>query len=72
MLTPMIRPGMFLLKSSRVAKKAACGPPNPSGTPKRCAEPIAASAPSSPGGVSSVKASKSVAITTKAPFSCAV
>ena len=31
-------------------KKAACGPPNPIGTPKRCAEPTATSAPNSPGG----------------------
>jgi hypothetical protein len=35
--TPMMRPGMLRLNSSRVAKNAACGPPKPIGTPKRCA-----------------------------------
>ncbi|MNX97799.1 hypothetical protein D3C86_1301790 [compost metagenome] len=60
-LTPMIRPGMLRLNSSLQVKNAACGPPNPSGTPKRCAEPKATSAPSSPGGVNNVRASRSVA-----------
>jgi hypothetical protein len=36
----------------------------PKGTPKRCADPTATSAPSSPGGVNKVNASRSVAITT--------
>ena len=63
-LTPMIRPGIFLLKSSLVAKKAACGPPKPKGTPNLCEDPIATSAPNSPGGVKSVNARRSVAITT--------
>ena len=33
--TPMMRPGKLRLYSSRAAKKAACGPPYPIGTPKR-------------------------------------
>ncbi len=70
MLTPIMRPGIFLLNSSFAAKNAACGPPNPKGTPKRCAEPIAASAPNSPGAVSNVKASRSVAMATNAPAAC--
>ena len=70
-VTPIIRPGIVLLNSSLVAKNAACGPPKPIGTPKRCALPIATSAPSSPGGVSKVSASKSVAIITKAFAACA-
>jgi hypothetical protein len=45
----MMRPGIERLCSSRVAKKAACGPPKPIGTPKRCDEPSAMSAPISPG-----------------------
>ena len=48
--TPTSRPGIWRLKASRVAKNAACGPPKPSGTPKRCALPMAMSAPNSPGG----------------------
>ena len=70
MLTPIKRPGIPLLKSSLVAKKAACGPPNPMGTPKRCALPSAMSAPSSPGGVSRVSASKSVATITRPSTAC--
>ena len=34
----------------RVAMNPACGPPKPSGTPNRCAEPTTMSAPCSPGG----------------------
>ena len=33
--TPMILPGILLLYFSFVAKNAACGPPNPIGTPNR-------------------------------------
>ena len=51
--------------------KPACGPPKPSGTPKRWAEPTTTSAPSSPGGVSRVSASRSAATATIAPRSCA-
>ena len=60
-LTPTRRPGMWRLKLSRVAMKPACGPPKPIGTPKRCAEPTTMSAPISPGGVSSTRASGSAA-----------
>ena len=63
-LTPMIRPGMVRLNSSFVAKKAACGPPNPIGTPNLCEDPMATSAPSSPGGVKRVSDKRSVAIIT--------
>ena len=50
-VTPMILPGILLLYSSLVAKKAACGPPYPIGIPKRCEVPTTTSAPISPGGV---------------------
>ncbi len=63
-LTPMILPGILLLKSSLAAKKAACGPPKPSGTPNLWLDPIATSAPNSPGGTNKVRASRSVAIAT--------
>lgn len=43
-----------------MAKKAACGPPNIMGTPKRNTEPRAISAPHSPGGVSFVRLNGSV------------
>ncbi len=47
----MMRPGSFRTCSFLHAKNAACGPPYPSGTPKRCALPNAISAPSlRPGG----------------------
>ena len=69
--TPMIRPGSERLYSSRVAKKAACGPPNPIGTPKRWALPITASAPMAPGGVSRTRLSGSAATATSAPARCA-
>jgi hypothetical protein len=47
--------GTERLYSSRVAKKAACGPPKPSGMPKRCDEPSAMSAPMAPGERSSTE-----------------
>ena len=59
--TPISRPGMRRLNSSRVVMKAACGPPKPNGTPNRCELPTTTSAPHSPGGASSVSASRSVA-----------
>src|SRR3546814_2428889 len=34
--TPTRRPGMVRLNASLQAMKPACGPPKPSGTPKRC------------------------------------
>mmetsp|Transcript_941 Transcript_941/g.2272 ORF Transcript_941/g.2272 Transcript_941/m.2272 type:complete len:254 (-) Transcript_941:944-1705(-) len=71
METPMMRPGMRRLYSSDVARKAACGPPYPMGTPKRCADPTAMSAPHSPGGFREVRASRSVAATTSTFASCA-
>ncbi len=64
---PMIRPGRKRLWASPVAKKAACGPPKPIGTPNRWLLPMAMSAPNSPGGVSRVRASRSVATVTRAP-----
>ncbi len=54
----------------RTAMYAACGPPNQSGSPKRWVLPTATSAPASPGGVSSVSASRSAATTSSAPASC--
>ena len=49
----------------------ACGPPNPIGTPKRCELPTAMSAPSSPGDLIKVNASKSVITPTSKPALCA-
>mmetsp|Transcript_6015 Transcript_6015/g.23367 ORF Transcript_6015/g.23367 Transcript_6015/m.23367 type:complete len:235 (+) Transcript_6015:2201-2905(+) len=66
-LTPIRRPGRRRECLCPVAMKPACGPPNPSGTPKRCAEPTAMSAPMSPGLFSSVSARRSVAQTTSVP-----
>ncbi len=66
-LTPTRRPGIRRLKASRVAKKPACGPPKPMGTPKRWAEPTTTSAPISPGGVSSTSESGSAATIASAP-----
>lgn len=60
-VTPTILPGMFLLCLSETLKKAACGPPKKSGTPKRCEFPKATSHPSSPGEVNKVNAIRSVA-----------
>ncbi len=48
-LTPTMRPGRARAALSWAAMNAACGPPKPIGTPKRCAEPTAMSAPSWPG-----------------------
>ena len=47
--TPIKRPGICRTKALRVAKNAACGPPNPIGTPKRWELPTTTSAPASPG-----------------------
>ena len=66
-----MRPGILRAYSGLVAMKAACGPPNPIGTPNRWADPTAMSAPNSPGGLMSVSASRSVAKTTSAPASWA-
>ena len=65
--TPTMRPGILRACSILVAMNAACGPPKPIGTPKRWADPTAISAPNSPGGLMSVRASRSVAQTTSAP-----
>ncbi len=69
--TPTSRPGISRLSASRVARKAACGPPKPIGTPKRCAEPTTMSAPIAPGGRSSTRASGSAATMASAPARCA-
>ncbi len=66
-LTPMMRPGILRANASAVAKKAACGPPKPIGTPKRWLEPSATSAPHVPGASMSVSASRSVATATYPP-----
>ena len=68
--TPTRRPGSERRRASRVARKPAWGPPKPIGTPKRCAEPTATSAPSSPGGRAGCSASRSVATTARPPPSC--
>ena len=65
--TPTMRPGICRLNASAVERNAAWGPPNPSGTPNRWLEPTAISAPNSPGGRKRVKASRSVATTTRTP-----
>ncbi len=49
---------------------AACGPPKPNGTPKRWLLPTTMSAPHSPGGASSVSASRSAATVTRPPRAC--
>ena len=67
-----MRPGILRACSVLVAMNAACGPPKPIGTPKRCAEPTAMSAPNSPGGLISVSASRSAAKTTSAPLAWAL
>ena len=66
-LTPMMRPGRARAARSSTAMNAACGPPNPIGTPNRCADPMAMSAPSAPGGVVSTHARRSVATTAMPP-----
>ena len=65
--TPMMRPATERLCSSRVAKKAACGPPKPIGMPKRCDEPSAMSAPISPGDLSRTSAIRSEATAVTPP-----
>ena len=70
--TPTKRPGILRLYSSFVAKNAACGPPKPIGTPKRCVEPTTISAPILPGGVSKQSANRSDATHTIAPAACAL
>ena len=60
-LTPMMRPGILRANASVVAKNAACGPPNPIGTPKRWLDPSATSAPQAPGASIRVSAKRSVA-----------
>ena len=70
-LTPTKRPGKDRSKPLRTAMKPACGPPNPIGTPKRCEEPTAMSAPNSPGDFRSVNANKSVVTPIKMPASFA-
>ena len=71
MLMPMIRPGILRAIFGFVDRKPACGPPYPSGTPRRCAEPTAMSAPNSAGGVSEVSARRSVATASFAPAAVA-
>lgn len=56
------------LNCSVQAKKAACGPPKPRGTPKRCALPSDMSHPNSFGLFNKHNDNKSVAQTTKVPF----
>ena len=70
--TPTILPGISRLNSSDVAINAACGPPNPSGTPKRWLLPTAISPPKEPGDSKSCKHIKSVAKTTLHPEWCAL
>ena len=65
--TPIIRPGIFRLKSSFAATNAACGPPKPIGTPNLCELPTAISAPISPGVGIRARAIKSVATAIRAP-----
>ena len=69
--TPTRRPGSERLNASRVAMKAACGPPKPMGTPNLCVEPITQSAPALPGDCSNTRASTSAATATSAPASWA-
>lgn len=61
LVTPTILPGIILTKFSLTAKNAACGPPQPSGTPNRWEFPRATSTPNSPGGFKIHKAKRSVA-----------
>ena len=71
-LMPMRRPGILRTCSFFVAKNAACGPPRPIGTPKRCALPTTTSAPHCPGGVRRQRESGSAATTSSAPAPCTV
>ena len=68
-LTPTMRPGIERAARSWAARKPACGPPKPIGTPNRCAEPTAMSAPNCPGGTASRHANGSVATTAIPPSS---
>ena len=69
--TPTSRPGSERLNASRVAMKAACGPPFPIGTPKRWLLPITTSAPCAPALSINTAASGSVATTTSSFAACA-
>jgi len=69
---PITRPGISRLYFGSVARKPACGPPKPMGTPNRWAEPTTMSAPHSPGGRSIVSDSMSVLTTTFMPLARAV
>merc|ERR1719238_531327 len=63
---------MCLAYFSDVAMYAACGPPNPIGTPKRCILPTQMSAPKVPGAGNSVRARGSAATTDRAPAAWAL
>ncbi|CAB4845371.1 unannotated protein [freshwater metagenome] len=69
-LTPTRRPGIERSKPARTPMNPACGPPNPIGTPKRWAEPTTTSAPSEPGDLRRVSASKSAATIAIPPAAC--
>ena len=69
--SPTSRPGRSRSRPPLTAMNAACGPPYQSGTPNRWEEPTATSAPHSPGGLSSVSASRSAATVTSAPLAWA-
>ena len=71
-LTPTSRPGIMRSSPRRRLMKPACGPPKPIGTPKRCAEPMAISAPYSPGDFSKQSDNRSQANVTSAPRACAL
>ena len=71
-LTPTSRPGIERASFSETAINAAWGPPPPIGTPNRCAEPIAMSAPIEPAERRSTAASGSMSTTQRAPLSCTV
>ncbi len=69
--TPTSRPGIERLNASLQLMKAACGPPNPNGTPNRWELPMTMSAPHAPGAWSRVSASRSAATQNSAPSACA-
>ena len=71
-LTPTSRPGRARAADSWAAMKAACGPPKPIGTPNRCADPTATSAPRAPGDAPSTQYSGSVATIASPPAACTV
>ena len=62
---PTKRPGSCFKRSFFTEKNPACGPPYPRGTPNRCEFPRHMSAPTSPGGSNTHRASKSVATATR-------